>query len=198
MHQSVRDVWEPFNRKYEGWLPFPYLDVRGLVTVGMGNLADPIELALRMPWGATTAQVRRDWGLVKSRQDLRQRPGAFEALTTIRLSDVGIRAIVAAKLLANESVLRLVWQSWNDFPADAQLGILSMAWAMGPVFWKKFPKFTDRVTSRDWAGAALECKINETGNPGVARRNIADRKCFLDAAFVSSAFTRVHWEGIIT
>jgi hypothetical protein len=36
MHQSVQDAWVPFNSPLAGVVNFMYLDVRGLLTTGMG------------------------------------------------------------------------------------------------------------------------------------------------------------------
>lgn len=199
MHTSVRMIWPEFSRRYEGRLPFMYLDIKGLVTTGIGNLADPVSLALRMPWRsadgstATDAAIRAEWAAVKARKDLIQDPAAFKGVTELRLSSDGIDQIMTSKLLQNEAIIRQVWPAWDTFPADAQLGVLSMAWAMGPYFWQKFPRFTRHIAARDWTRAADECLISETGNPGVRGRNVANRACFLDAAFAEREITRVHW-----
>lgn len=50
MYQSVRDYFNTFQTKFEGYLPFMYLDVKNLVTTGMGNLIDPIGAASSLPW----------------------------------------------------------------------------------------------------------------------------------------------------
>jgi GH24 family phage-related lysozyme (muramidase) len=200
MHASVRDVWLAFNERFEGRLPFMYLDVRGLVTTGVGNLADPVDLALRMPWDfpalhrAWEDKVRAEWALVKSRRDLINSPSAFKRITDLRLTREGIDAIVSEKLNANEEhFARECWIGWATFPADAQLGIHSMAWAMGSRFYRKFPKFTQAAGRHDWVTAAAECTISERGNLGVRGRNEANRALFLRAAQTQSELGKVHW-----
>lgn len=89
----------------------------------------------------------------------------------------------------------------EEYPADAQLGILSMAWACGPGFPRTFKNFTRSVLNGDWAGAAASCKIREAGNPGVVPRNKANRTCFGNAAIVIQGNLdreRLHWPGVLS
>ncbi|MGO9893202.1 MAG: hypothetical protein ACLPX8_03180, partial [Bryobacteraceae bacterium] len=90
------------------------------------------------------------------------------------------------RLAANESFLkRQQWfQDFDTWPADAQLGLLSMAWAMGPGGPGQFPHFSSACKSLDFNAAAAECKMNEAGNPGLIPRNQANFTLFSNAAIV--------------
>jgi hypothetical protein len=92
--------------------------------------------------------------------------------------------VCLAKLAANETYLRQRYPAYDDWPADAQLGLLSMSWAMGPGF--KFPAFDAAVTDLDFARAATVCSINSTNNPGVVPRNAANKQLFGNAAAVGA------------
>ena len=94
---------------------------------------------------------------------------AIDELALIRLQDI-------------EKFLLTTFHDWNEWPADAQLAVLSMAWAMGPAFTRNFPKFTAAAKSRNWREAALECRMNESGNEELIARNAANRKLFMTAA----------------
>ena len=48
MHQSVQNALHDFLKQYEGKVNFMYLDVKGLVTVGIGHLIDPVHMALKL------------------------------------------------------------------------------------------------------------------------------------------------------
>ena len=50
MHPSVKSVFPSFSTKLEGRVPWMYCDVLGLVTIGIGNLIDPEEAALHLPF----------------------------------------------------------------------------------------------------------------------------------------------------
>ncbi|MCL2726676.1 MAG: hypothetical protein FWD69_19830 [Polyangiaceae bacterium] len=199
MRTSVANAFVPFTVPLEWVVPWMYLDIKGLVTVGIGNLIDGMSgnderdlvPALVLPFvrsdgsPATSTEIASAWRAVKSHKELaKQGYKAAEKFTSIRLTDDGIRQVVLGKLAQNDKALSARYTDWASWPADAQLGVLSMAWAMGPAF--KFPRFDAAVRSLDFIGAASECTINESGNPGVKPRNVRNRVLFRNAARVIS------------
>ena len=110
--------------------------------------------------------------------------GAYERMTTLILSDEAIASLVDQRLTMNDAYLARSFPGYVDWPADAQLGLLSMAWSMGPAFRPKFPRFAAACDALDFATAAIESKEDETGNPGLIPRNSADRLLFSNAAVV--------------
>lgn len=193
MHQSVRDKWREYSEAFEGRLLTMYLDVKGLVTTGVGNLIDPVSEAVKLPWKhrdgrpANSAEITAAWQALKARQDLAHRDAKYAAaLTGLTLTDADVDSLVERKLAENESFITAhYFPYFADFPADAQLAILSMAWAVGPGFPSKFPTFTAAVRAGDWLGARDNCTIREDGNPGVIPRNKANRVCFANAEIVT-------------
>lgn len=159
-----------------------YLDVKRLVTTGVGNLIDPVGYAEVLPWRrpdrtfATTAEVGAAWHKVKSDQTMDPAMGGYQyhALTDIRLDRADVEILVRLKFLANESVLRSRFQGYDGWPADAQLGLHSMAWALGPHF--HFPKFEAHAARHDYGGMADECHL-----AGNEPRSKAQRTLFLNA-----------------
>ena len=193
MHQSVRDKWHEFSEPFEGRVLSMYLDIKGLVTCGVGNLIDPVSEAIKLPWKhrdgrpATSTEISAAWHALKARPDLARRSTRYAAeLTGLVLSDADVDALVARRLADNEAYLTAHhFPYFPDFPADAQLGILSMAWAVGSNFPAKFPTFRAAVLSGDWLAARDNCTIREEGNPGVVPRNKANRVCFANAEIVT-------------
>ena len=201
MHDIVNETFAFFSTQFEGRVPYMYLDIKGLVTIGVGNLIDPVETALevagRHPFHfknspgslASIGDVRAEWNLLKSDPTLAQRGHlACEPITQLRLSDVDIDALVLEKSAANEQILlgAPAFASLQTWPADAQLALFSMAWAMGPAFSPIFPSFSASCADEDWDGAAANCRINDVGNPGLTPRNVANRVLFANAAFVAA------------
>ncbi|HEU4544328.1 MAG TPA: hypothetical protein VFR23_24570 [Jiangellaceae bacterium] len=209
MHPSVRAAWRFFSEPLEGRVPYLYADVRGLLTVGVGNLADPLELALRFPWTmpdgelATRPEVERQWHAIKAKaKELAPKHHRHAAhLTSIRLTNEDIDEVVLDKLDSNAEILARVFKGFAEYPADAQLGILSMAWAVGPGFPLKFPTFTRQALAGEWWNCATSSKIREVSpegiaNPGVATRNQQNRLCFENAANVianNADRSVLHW-----
>jgi GH24 family phage-related lysozyme (muramidase) len=198
MHPSVRNVFFDFSKQFEGALHFMYLDIKNLVTTGVGNLIDPVGLALPLPWtdkdsgaAADAGTITAEWNNVKSRTDLSPLGGgAFESITSLRLSDDAVANLVDGKLSQNETTLLMTpeFGGFASWPADAQLGLLSMAWAMGPAFAQAghWPTFRADCAASDFAKAATDSRMAEAGNPGLIPRNQAEEMLFLFASRVQA------------
>jgi GH24 family phage-related lysozyme (muramidase) len=208
MYDSVRESWHSFSEPFEGRVPSMYLDILGLVTCGVGNLIDPVSEALKVPFyrdddggKATPDQVRAAWFALKERQDLKRRGVSYaRALTRLHMRDEDIDALVASRLASNEAFICKWLPAFPTIPADAQLGILSMAWAVGAGFNRKFPTFTKAALAGDWFAAQASCTIREAGNPGVVPRNRANRVCFMNAHLVATHGLErdaLHWPAAV-
>jgi hypothetical protein len=195
MRSTVLTAFRDFTIKHEGFTPFMYLDIKGLVTTGIGNLVDyqsagtnaGYEEALSLPWKrpdgslASKAEIGDAWRTVKSHQEMRNGGGmAYAKLTDIRLDREAVFDLVSHKLAQVETTLRERFHAWEAWPADAQLATLSMAWAMGA--WFNFPKFTVAVNRipPDFESAAVESHISN----GTKARNDANAEMFRNAAAV--------------
>ena len=202
MYPAVQSGFLAFSAKFEGRVSYMYLDVLGLVTVGVGNLVDPVLTAQGLPFrfknrpgiaapgsAATPDQIAAEWQTLKNDASLKTRGyKACEPITQLELSDDAIDALISDRLAKNESFLkRQQWfQNFDTWPADAQLGLLSMAWAMGPAGPGGFPNFRAACQQLDFSTAAAQCKMNETGNPGLVPRNQANFTLFSNAAIVAA------------
>jgi hypothetical protein len=205
---AVLDAWHAFSEPLEGRVHSMYLDVLGLVTTGVGNLIDTPEQAAALPWlhertgaPATRDEVIAAWRALKARKDLAKMHWKYAAaLNDLRLSDDAIDQLVALKLRSNAVHLQLYYfRDFAEWPADAQLAALSMAWALGPGFPKTFKNFTAAVVAAGparWIDAKACCKIRTEGNPGVVPRNRANERC-LDNAHTVHAHgldpAELHW-----
>lgn len=189
MRPEVRAQFPAFTARYEGRIPWMYVDVKGLVTIGLGCLIDPVGMATSLPFvtatgeQASSSEIRAEWGVVKHTPGLPQKgAGAAKQLCRLRLPEKAIDELARYRLDANERVLLGAFPDWESWPAAAQLGVLSMAWAMGAGFTKKWPKFTAACRALDWAKAAAECKMREAGNPGIVPRNKKNAELFRSCA----------------
>lgn len=203
MHQTVRAAFRAFSTMFEGAVSFMYLDIKGLVTCGVGNLIDPIELALDLPWRwrskggaarpgelASQAEIRREWDGLKARTDLAHLGHrAAEKVAMLELDEGAIMALIVYRLDSNEAILKRhpAFAALEDWPADAQLGLLSMAWAMGPGFGRGWPRFSAACMREDFTAAADACRMADAANPGLVPRNVANRILFRNAGVVARA-----------
>jgi hypothetical protein len=164
-----------------------------LVTTGTGNLSDPMSEALRLPWRrpdgslATQDEIAADWTAIKNFHEDNPTGGnsaAQQAVTTLRLDQAALDDIFNARLALNEKNLRQLAPQYDSWPAAAQVGINSMAWAMGTGNVATFHNFLAAVNrlSPDFTTAATESHIR---NASVAR-NTDTAQLFNEAASVLS------------
>jgi hypothetical protein len=198
MYPSVAVEFAKVNDQIEGVIRWPYLDVKGLVTCAIGYLVDDRtgnapEAMLALPWKhvdgsmASRSEIATAWQTVKSRQDLKELGGgnsAFANLTDIRLDDAGIQEAYQGWVSAAEPHLRKYFPSYDRMPADAQLAILLMAYAMGSAFSPGYPHFTSAINAvvPDYNEAAAQSHISTVGNPGIVPRDADIVTCLQNAA----------------
>lgn len=202
MRESVRKAAGPFNTAHEARLRFMYLCTAELVTTGIGNMIDgtgnpalkaaPWSPALALPWRrpdgtpATIAEVKAAWLAVKAEKALAQKGGGnFGHITSLRLSEEAVDALVASKLAEVGRQLKKRFPTFDEMPADAGLALVSMAWAMGEARFAQFPKFSAFIRAGDYHGAAGECLMQP--NKGSLRdRNKANAVMLKNAAYVAA------------
>ncbi|MBT2393404.1 peptidoglycan-binding protein [Streptomyces sp. ISL-1] len=205
MHDTVRDAFIPFNEPLEGRVQFMYLDVKSLVSTGVGNLLDaddpslfgsnpqPLPDIFTLNWldknsGSTAgrAEITDEYQTVKFSGTAFASLAEKEAITRLRITNPEINGLVTRKLDSFEATLktRAPFTSLGTWPADGQLGLFSMAWAMGPHF--KFPVFQGAAAVQDWLTMARECRMTEAGNPGVRPRNVRNGLLFTLAGWMAA------------
>lgn len=197
---SVVNSYTDWTIPFEGFLPWMYIDALGYVTTGMGNLIDPVSTALGLPWkntdgsSASPAQIQAAWSAVDAArtapkgQKQPSGPGANGGgtqggLTSIRITKDDVQALVAAKMKQNEAFIADNLQGYAAAPADAQLAVHSMAWAMGPGFAQTWTQFKNAFAQGDYAGAAAQSNMQGTG---IAMRNMANKLLLTNAAQVTA------------
>jgi hypothetical protein len=131
---------------------------------------------------ATAAEIGQEWARVKAEPGLgKNGAGAARDVSPLRLLPDGVRQVTMERLDAMLPILGHRFPRASGWPAPAQLGLLSMAWALGAGF-KQFPKLELALQAEDFEAAKAECTIKEADNPGVVPRNKAQRALFAEAA----------------
>lgn len=180
----------------------PYSDVKRLITTGAGILIDPLGLCLSHEWWigerrATLVEVAEDWNALKTRANamttaelLRWTASAQAPLTSIRLKADYAAALTLKRARLNfDYITKHLIPRLESAPADAQLGVLLLSWAVGAGFDKTNPPrtdFVDACNAEDWLLAAAHARLREAGNPGVVARNRHQDRCFANAATVKA------------
>ena len=180
---EVRAGWCAFTELYEGKIPWPYLDVKGLVTVGLGCLVDPLPRALDagVPEGVWDTVKAMPAGLL---------PGHYRC--GWQMTDAQIEALAVRRLDSDLPYLEHVFGDLSALPVEVQFAICSVDWACGAGWPGEFPHATSAILAENYAcpacvscatkaefeahrkgcaSAAAQLRIREAGNPGVVPRN---------------------------
>jgi hypothetical protein len=198
MHAAAQVAWYGFIRRHEGEVAFMYLDTKGLVTIGIGNLIDPIALARPLPFqfktsnragapagrAATAAEIDAEWKGLKNHPRKQQLISGGHRLaepeTDLELSDISRRQLFDNKTAANERQLRGFFTAYDTWPADAQIALMAMGWGLGAGFPARWPKFSAACRKGDFDAAAADSKVSTWR----AARNEASTRLFSNAARV--------------
>lgn len=203
MQAEALKRWDGITQPLEGRVLWMYVDTKGYVTTGDGNLIDSPAAAARLPWKrpdgslASYAEVERDWNAIK-RSGLEATGGGSAqqaAVTSLRLTHEDVNALVASKIAENETVLRKRWPGYDKAPAEAQLALNLWAWAVGPA--AKYPALFTALSNEAYSTAGKEALINpQVGTIGapqpwapkrVRNRNTIIRELFDNADAVARA-----------
>lgn len=200
------EMWLGLNEDKEGRTPFMYEDTKGYMTTGVGNIL-PLQLALTLAWRvgsqtgrlATKAEIEAEYWRMKALPLEKAGGFAYRKHAQLFLDEASLDRLVENKLKGVSNQLRLRIRDLDQWPLDAEVGLTSMAWAMGDgrIFDGTFPKFVAHIRRRNFAeytlrngkseltgGAAKECKMVDADNPGVKPRNVMNRILFQNAAEV--------------
>jgi hypothetical protein len=115
---------------------------------------------------------------------------ACEKICQLELSSDAIDDLVSKKLAENETTLKKQFKDFDQWPADAQLAILSLGWARGAAGFEtampKFSRFLSQPGGPDFAGAATECRLTKDEKTDYSHfmRNNANQQLFRNAAAV--------------
>lgn len=193
MKQAVIDNFYGWSKQFEGEVPWMYLDIKGLVTTGIGNLIDPAPTAIGLPWQeesgalAGAARIRSVWNAVKSHKECATRGYRYaRQFCPLQLSSDAITQLVRGKLAANWAFMNKqypkVFANSEQWPAKAQLATSGMAWAIGAGMPGIFKQWSMHAAAQDWMGCSQTCSISTRGNPGIIPRNKAQIALFEAAA----------------
>jgi GH24 family phage-related lysozyme (muramidase) len=169
---------------FEGVVPWMYLDTRGFVTVGVGELLAAAGRAQTLPFlDGTGAPVTPDLILAEFNRVLAlakgQQADAYRAAASPTLSADSITGLLTAHVQIFDGQLSAKFANYATFPDPAKLGLLDMIYNLGAQgLFAGYPTFMGDVINENWAGAAAQCYRH---GPSAAR-NTWTQQQFLAAA----------------
>jgi GH24 family phage-related lysozyme (muramidase) len=149
---------------HEGKFPFMYIDTRGYVTVGVGNLVASAATAVSLPFvqrntgtPATAAQKIVAFNRIRGKPAAR-RARYYKAFTKLDLPDASIKTLALSRLRTEFLPgLRGIFPRFDEFPLPARRALVDMAYNLGVTGLKKFTHLVRSANAQHWAAAAREC-----------------------------------------
>ena len=170
-------------KKFEGEISWLYRCTGGETTIGVGHAILTSNDALQLNWQTISSTDRPSDGVIDldyhrvSAAPKGQVAKDYEQLTTIRMSDQAITALLQSDIDLFSLHLNRELVGWEEYPEPAQEAIFDMAYNLGVIGLLKFHRMLNACSEGDWATAAAESHRN--GIPD--ERNEEIRQLFLNA-----------------
>lgn len=182
---TLIDRAQAFIAPFEGRVPYMYLDTEGYVTVGVGAMLPTPQAAIALVWKwrdrvgePNEIEIADEWLHVHSQQKGLV-ASAYKMWTTMDLVPSEIDRLFTRRLHDFSDALERIFPVFPDWPEDAQLATVDMAYNLGsaaiPRHW---PKLTEALHTQNWRAAADECRRPQAHEG----RNLAVRALYLSAA----------------
>lgn len=189
MRPIVKSEFIPFVTRFEPLIPWMSMNSDGQVVVGLGCPLEPIDQALKLPWSRrdgteeiSANEISGDWVRIKKNRLLAHKgPAGAAPYTNLMLTPKGLEQVVLARLDAIELMtVAPTFRTWEEWPADAQLATLSMAWVDYNLP-EHFPKWVKAAKNHNWKRAAEQCSFATARRRDLIARNWAHRRLFVAA-----------------
>jgi GH24 family phage-related lysozyme (muramidase) len=187
-------------KRWEGEIPYMYLDTRGYVTVGIGHLLADVKAAQALGFvyredqkttdkngvvrvtakkgdKASAEVIAADYAAVQKKK-AGMAASLYKDATRLELPDTELETLLETDVKAKEDGLLKSLPEYRSYPPSARLALLDMAFNLG-VFGliNGFPTLRELVKKRDWAAAAKNCHRKGPSE----ERNQATARLFLAA-----------------
>jgi len=169
---------------FEGIVPWMYLDTRGYVTVGVGELIATATRAQSLSFvdannqPATADTILAEYDRVSALPPAKM-AGFYRSPTSPILPHTTIDTLLMQHLTFFDGQLNQQFANYSTFPDPAKLGLLDMIYNLGVTgLFKGYPSFMGYVQNKDWSNAAKQCHRN---GPSLARNNWTNQQFLLAA-----------------
>lgn len=164
-NQILVDKRRSLIKRGEGCITHMYLDTKGKVTVGVGNMLPGVSEALELPFinresrePGTPEEITKDFRRVADQKPGRV-AGSYKAFTSLDLEDDAIDALLDRRIGDFEAGLRRNFPGYDDYPQACRLALMDMVFNLGNNgLVTKFPSLTRAAREQDWEECANQCR----------------------------------------
>jgi GH24 family phage-related lysozyme (muramidase) len=148
---------------FEGTVPWMYLDTKGFVTVGVGEMLANAPKAQTLAFVDSAGQpstqdaIHAEFNRVSSLLPAKT-AGFYRLPTSPVLPHAAIDTLLMNHLNLFDGQLAGRFPAYASFPDPAKLGLLDMIYNLGAAkLFGTFSHFMSSVDNQDWLGAAANC-----------------------------------------
>lgn len=170
-------------KRWEGSVPYMYLDKVGLVTVGIGFMLPNIYAASTLPFmkpagePASQIDISLDYNRVKA-LSANKLVTYYHSFSSPLLPQAEINRLLAANVVSFEVSLRRIYLDYDIYPDSVKVGLIDMCYNLGASkLQAQYPKFNRAVQTHNWLLAADQCHRNGPSE----ERNTWTKNQFLEA-----------------
>lgn len=171
-------------RGHEGKVAHIYLDSRGNVTVGIGQLLRTAAGAKKLPFvhrragqKATEEEIEQEFRKIEE-QEPNLAAGKYKRLTRLELPEEEIEKLFSKQVERFEAGARKQFKGFDGYPLAAQIALVDMAYNVGLAGLARFKRLKAAAERGDWKAAAEAAQRKGIGE----QRNQRTKELFLKAA----------------
>jgi GH24 family phage-related lysozyme (muramidase) len=153
-------------KRFEGVIPYLYLDSVGYVTVGVGFMLVSIYAAATLPFvnpdgsNASPDQIAAEFNRVQA-LPAGKTADFYHTIASLALPMSSIDQLLASKVNSFEVSLRRLYSGYDAFPDGVKEALIDMIYNLGAAkLQATYPKFNAAVNAQDWKTAAEQCHRN--------------------------------------
>jgi GH24 family phage-related lysozyme (muramidase) len=175
---------------HEGCTTWLYCDVRGFVTIGVGNLVSTADACVALPLEhkasgvvATEYEKRDSYAKIVGAFDKNESAMFYLDKSDLRLPLGYVQRLVGSRLTGVfiPGIMRLC-PGFDTFPGPARRALVDMAYNLGVHGLGMFPHMLAACNAGDWDMAAAQCHRSSCRDT----RNVWTAQMFLNAAVEKS------------
>lgn len=170
-------------KRWEGSVPYMYLDSVGLVTVGIGFMLPNVFAASTLPFvnnageSASQIEISLDYNRVKA-LPANKLVTYYHSFSSPFLPQSELDRQLAIKVTAFEVALRRIYPDYDVYPDSVKIALIDMIYNLGAAkLQATYPKFNAAVRAHDWRLAASQSHRNGPSD----ERNKYVKNLFMEA-----------------
>lgn len=148
--------------KFEGRVPYMYLDTKGRVTVGVGHEIRTVTVAQKLPFRttkgakATADEIKAAYMMVKA-QSKGRKAEYYRRFTELSISETEIDRLTNQHIASFYRELKRLYTGFDGFPSSARLALFDLIFNVGMTNLRTgWPSLNLAIKKKDWEAASDE------------------------------------------